>query len=288
MPKDGLMAMLEVVSGRSRPRSGTVRVAGADPARSPRLRARLGVLGVRPVLPEAATAGTVAAWAAQAAHHGRTDALELLGLERLTQRPVRSLGLAEARAVELGIALSIPEPYALVLYEPLVDLAAGSPASLREALRARATNGACVLVATSSVADAALLGDEVHVLRQGRMLGSLPLIAASGSGVRELALWVDPVAGGGARALGSALGARRELAGVGWQAGATPGAPELVAVRTFELDRAALAVAEECTRLGVAVLSLDSTPPSLEQVIRDAWGRTAGPTAPPGPGGPSS
>ena len=283
-PEDGTLALLDVVTGRRKPRSGTVRIGGADPWRSPRLRARIGSLGVAPVLPEAATVATAMAWAAAAARHPAGEVLGLLGIEQLGPRAVRSLSLGEARALELGLALAIPEPCTLVLYEPLCDVAVARGPKLGETLRARAGKGACVLIITSAVSDAAELADDLYVLRQGRAIGTAPLAASTGCGARELVLWIDPSAGGGARALGAALGTRSELVGVGWQAGDAPGAPELVAVRARELEAAALAVAEECARLGVGVLSLDSSAPPLEQVVRDLWWRSRAPAfAPPSP-----
>jgi hypothetical protein len=173
------------------------------------------------------------------------------------------------------LALSISDPVALVLSEPASELALAAPAAIRAELCARAAAGCCVVVLTSSPGDAELLGSELHVLRHGRLLGSAPLETWWPLGARELVVWLDPARGADARTLARALGERSEIGGVGWQSARAGGEPELVAVRGARLDEAALALSDECAKLGVAVLSLHTSSPSVDELLRDAGLRAA-------------
>ena len=98
----------------------------------------------------------------------RFDAvLDPLGLSRLQARDPRTLSFAEQRAVELALALSTPAPLLLALHEPLCDVALPLLDALHLRLREAAASGACVVVTTSSPADARALADHVIVLHQG-------------------------------------------------------------------------------------------------------------------------
>ena len=144
-PEDGLIALVDVLSGQRRPTRGQVRVVGVDPASTPSIRARIGALGPDPRLPPAPTVGDAVRLALQARGERvpRIDAvLDPFGLGALHARPPRTLSFAEARAVELALALTTPAPLLLVLYEPLADVALPAPERVRLLLRDLARAGA--------------------------------------------------------------------------------------------------------------------------------------------------
>jgi ABC-type multidrug transport system ATPase subunit len=165
-PADGTLALLEAAAGLTRVRAGSVAIFGKEPAAS---RTRIAYVPLASSLPDALRvdevcdlAGVLRGEAAQPP----AARLAVLGLEALAARRVRSLSPGESRAVSLALALSSKAPVLLV-EEPLVGLDGSAPARVVEALRARATAGAAVLVTTASVRDATRLGDQLGVLTQG-------------------------------------------------------------------------------------------------------------------------
>ena len=174
----------------------TVRIAGADPARSATLRRRLGVLSHDPVLPEAGRVCDLLA-AARVLRGGeapRDQWYEWLGLESLAKRKVGSLSRWEKRSLALGLALAVPAPLLLVLHDPLGELVEVSAESLRNVLVARAKAGACVLLLTPSAHDAASLADDVATLesgRVGRAMGAPDIDELAPGSSIEMHVWCD-------------------------------------------------------------------------------------------------
>ena len=165
-PVDGTLALLEAAAGMTRIRAGTVTIAGGDPAAG---RTRIAYVPLASSLPDALRVDEVCDLAgALRREPAQTPAarLAVLGLEALAKRRVRSLSACESRAVSLALALS-SKASVLLVEEPFVGLDGPAPARVVEALRARATAGAAVLVTTASVRDATRLGDQLGVLTQG-------------------------------------------------------------------------------------------------------------------------
>ncbi|MBI4706080.1 MAG: hypothetical protein HY744_33720 [Deltaproteobacteria bacterium] len=262
-PEDGTLALFQIVTGELRPRSGSVRVAGRDPARSPGLRRRIGSLQPTAELPDGPSVAAVVELAQRARGARGGGVLEPYGLGALARRRPPSLSLGETRAVELVLALATPDPLLLALHEPLGEMEIADRDMVRRRLRDLARGGTVVLVTTSASADAASLCDRVHLLRAGRLVDG-----GAGTEPSDLAVWLEPSAGGGGRALASALLARAELGAVGWQGAPAAGGLECVAVRAPDVDAAALATAEECARLGVRVGALRAHPPPAEALVR--------------------
>lgn len=273
-PEDGTIALYEVAAGVRAPLSGRVVVHGRDPAKSPALRRRIAALGPGPDLPPAGSVGELLQTAMRARGESGVhyDAvLDPLGLSPLHRRHPRTLSLAELRGVELGLALTTPAPLACVLYEPLAEVAIAQLGLVRERIAEMARAGACVLVLTSSPADARALADDILVLHHGALVRGA---AGDGSGLApwgggELTAWIAaPAAGapnGGVRALAAALAARREVRAVAWEEPAD-GSGAWLRVRGDDLDACACALAESALATEAAVDSIACSAPGLTQV----------------------
>jgi ABC-2 type transport system ATP-binding protein len=268
-PEDGTFALLDVLTGARAPQRGLVTVLGRDPWRAPFLRARIGVLPAEPRLPSAPTVRDAVRLAMRArgeSGDGFDAIFDPLGLRPLHGRDPRSLSFAEERAVELALALSTPAPVLVALHEPLADVAVGRPALVAARLREIAAAGACVVVTTSSPADARALAERVLVLHRGLVARE----AIGGAGLTlpapaELVVWVKS----GARALAAALSSRPEVHAVAWEEPpertAWPGA-SAVRVRGPIVEACALAIAEAVAESGVDVEGIEQRAPGLGEV----------------------
>ena len=262
-PHDGTAALIEVLAGDRTPRSGRVRIDGRDPARSASLRRRIGVLGSRVEL-----VGTTVADAVRAAsivRRSAADALERLELTYLAPRTLASLSQAEARAVELALALAVPRPLLLALFEPSLACAI-SRESFCERLRAIATEGAVIVIATSSPAESFGLPLTAWLLDGGRLAGG-----ASGPlhGQGELVVWLTDADGSAARKLAAALGTRPELTLVAWQQRAHE-STSVVTVGAPELELAALAIAEVASALATPIVAIRPRANDLDGLLATA------------------
>ncbi|HEY8077507.1 MAG TPA: ATP-binding cassette domain-containing protein [Labilithrix sp.] len=181
-PQDGTSTLLAVLAGIARARGGVVTVAGRSPDEA---RADVAYVPLEPVLPDALRVEEVCALASTIRREPpRPDRLASLGLESLAKRRVKSLSLAEARAVALAIAIT-SSARVLLVEEPLASLEPTAPGRVVDLLRGRAAAGACVVVTTASVRDATRLGDQLALLTAGALVPLPPGLAhAEGGGAR--------------------------------------------------------------------------------------------------------
>lgn len=229
-PEDGTLALFDALSGARRPLKGTVRLAGFDPFRAAHVRARIGALTPEPRLPPAPSVGAAIRLALEARGESgeRVDAvLAPLGLAGLVARRPGSLGFAEARAVELALALTTPAPLLIVLHEPLADVAVAQIGVIPRRLRELAAAGACVVSTTSSPADARALEGRILVLHRGFLAREA---GGGGAGLAlgeaEITAWVrDALGEPGVRELAAALTRRPGVHCVTWDDGLRAGAP---------------------------------------------------------------
>lgn len=276
-PEDGTIALIELVSGARSPLRGRVLVDGREPSWSPEIRARIGSLGAVVDIIEASSvgAGVELAMRARGQLSGSADSiLAPLGLSALRQRRPRSLSFVEARAVELALALTTPAPLVIALFEPMVDVAVQPLATVRDRIRELASAGACVLLVTSSPADAAALADRVHVLQRGFVVtppggeDSISMGRSPGSPA-EIVVWVrDPDAGRpGIRELAAALSARPEARAISWEEhrGAGPGGSS-IRVRGDSLEACSRVLLDAILETGVHVDAMAPVTPGLAQV----------------------
>ncbi|WP_437717540.1 ABC transporter ATP-binding protein [Sorangium sp. So ce448] len=281
-PEDGTLALAEVLAGRAAPLAGRVLVAGRDPCRSAATRAQIGVLAATPELPDGASVASfmsVALRARGAPASGAAALLEPLGVAPLLARSTASLSFSEARAVELSLALGVPRPLLLCLVEPFADVAVPSPEPVRERLRAIAAAGACVVLVTSSTADASALADRIHVLDRGVIartepgagdrLAAAPGAALPGAGRPEVEIHVlvhERAPGApGARALAAALASAPAVRAGAWEQGPAE-ASSTLRIRAADREAAALAILDAAAREDVTLIAISSPPPSMHDV----------------------
>jgi ABC-2 type transport system ATP-binding protein len=301
-PEDGTIALLEVLTGARRPVRGNVRVGGLDPARHAAVRARIGALNVAPRLPPAANVGAVVRLSMRARGEpgNRFDGvIDPFGLEALHARGLGGLAYAEARAVELALALSTPAPLLLALHEPFADVAIPRPALVRQRIRDLGHAGVCVVVATSSAADARSLGGALHVLRRGLVTREEDGDAGpGGGGPIELLVWVRSSTAGpraapnpgllrsvaaagppapssddgappsapaplrpGVRELAAALSLRPEVRGITWERPPREGEPAALRVRGDDANACALALIDTALDTGVEIETVTPAAP---------------------------
>jgi ABC-type multidrug transport system ATPase subunit len=171
--EDGVGVLLAAIAGRARARSGIVRILGAEPREIAR-----GVAYVprEPALPEVMRVREVLEVARQIRREPPTDPrarLEALGIADLLERKVKTLGLDEARTVMLCEAITSLARVVL-LDDPYARMDARAASRLGEAVRARAADGACVIVATASPREASELAQDLLVFDKGKLARRAP------------------------------------------------------------------------------------------------------------------
>jgi len=261
-PADGTAELVSLCAGMLRPRHGRVLVTGKEPHDSPSARLRIGALLAEEQLPPAPTVGAALDWALG----GRASARALLdeaGVSSFGERPARSLGAEDRRAVALLLALGLPELSLLALYEPLA-----TPLPRPWVLDRLATLAAhaCVLCATSSVRDASLLAQSALLLEGGRFSrrpGSPLSVELAPGSTPELVVHAS-----NARRLAVRLADDPEVISAHWDE--RQGHHQLV-VQGERLDALALAVARAAAREGVSVSALTPRLPGLEAAHYATW-----------------
>ncbi len=178
-PADGTTALLEVLAGTIPARAGHAAIAGLPPSQA---RARVAYVPLEAALPDSLRVDEVCELAGELRGEPAmtpVSRLAPLGIEKLVNRRVRSLSPGEARAVSLAIALTSRAPVLLV-EEPLSGLDPAAPSRVVAALRARAQDGAAVVVTTASVRDATALADQLGLLTRGVFTHLPPTLAHVG------------------------------------------------------------------------------------------------------------
>jgi energy-coupling factor transporter ATP-binding protein EcfA2 len=179
---------------------------------------------------------------------------ELQALGMLLERPLSSLHRAEARAVELALALSLDAPIALVLHEPFLDVQDLARDHVVEGLARSVERGAAVMVITSSSDDAHALTESVLDLQAG------VLKPAKKRPVAALELWLARVGSARTRALAHTLGAVEGVHSVSWRSADDTGT-SILRVEANNLDEVARAVAREAASGDLEVHSLTTETP---------------------------
>ena len=273
-PEDGTFALFDAITGARAPLRGRVTIAGALPTRSAPLRARIGTLAPEPVLPASRTVAEAVDMAQKARGEAQARPMEVLaslGLEHLAARNPSALSFAESRAVELALALSTPSPLLVALHEPLADVAVNLLGVVRERIRQLAASGACVVVTTSSPADARALGDDVIVLHRGAIASGMASADVLPGTVPLLVAWVRhaeqheglaPI-----RLLARVLSARPEISSVAWNDNqdASSQASE-IRLSGRDIDACALALADAATEVGAVIEAIAPASPGLTRL----------------------
>ena len=104
-----------------------------------------------------------------------------LGLDIDVRRPAGDLGLASQQMIEIAKAMS-HSPAVLMLDEPTSALAHRETGRLFTLLKGLASQGVVILYITHRLAEIHLIADEASVLRNGELVGTIP-IGEAGAGV---------------------------------------------------------------------------------------------------------
>lgn len=173
----GKTTLFRVLAGILRPTSGQVRVMGQDPVVDVAVKARVGVAAHRAALAQRlSVAGNLYYWARVLGlpaleRQARVEAaLDLLGLTPIAGQRAGSLSRGQAQRVSVARA-TLSDPPVLLLDEPFAGLDPQAAVQLRGHLRALAGAGRTLLVSTHELAEANEIGDDVTVLRDGRVIG---------------------------------------------------------------------------------------------------------------------
>lgn len=263
-PEDGTIALFDALVGRRAPSRGSVRIGGGDPFSDPALRARVGSLGMTPMLPPASTVGAAVA-IATGAWRTRVDPAALLqgaGLAGLAARRVATLTEAEARSIELAIALAVPEPALYVLFEPFAGPSTFDVARVADEI-AKAATRAPVVVITSLPADAQRMG-KVAVLHRGFLARTVEGSQAKlgPAGATHLTVWVAS----GAGALAAALSTKDVASSVALDRDPSPSDAGVLRVAGPDESALALAIADATRAVGASVLGIAEASPGLAEV----------------------
>ncbi|GAT11865.1 ABC transporter ATP-binding protein [Mycolicibacterium novocastrense] len=185
----GKTTLLRVLTGLTRPDSGTISVCGRRPGHDPRV---LGFhLGPTAMDPRHTVQRHLSWLAALSGIDGaRLD--EVLGeadlrAYRSTRIDRLSLGLRQRVAIA---ATLLADPQTLLFDEPLNGLDVPGIVWFRSLLRRLADQGRTVVVATHLLGEVALTSDHVAVLSHGRMqaAGALAQLTPTGADTRE---WLE-------------------------------------------------------------------------------------------------
>ncbi len=192
----GKSTTLKCLTGLLRPTSGRQRVLGLDPfADAVAMKRRVGVVPEETALFERLTAretltfvGRVHGLEASAIAHRSGELLELLELERATDRLVADYSHGMKKKLALAVAL-LPAPELLFLDEPFEGIDAIASRQIKEVLQTVVRRGGTVFLTSHILEVVERLADHIGVINQGRIVaqGSLAeLRAGSGATLEEI------------------------------------------------------------------------------------------------------
>jgi ABC-type taurine transport system ATPase subunit len=270
---DGTPELVELATGMRGPRRGRVLVDGRAPFSSPEARRRIAGLlrGETPPSGETVARALSRIFAVR----GRDRAERLLdeyGVETWAARAITSLSARELRTIALLVALSHEHARLFALFEPFAIAPELDPNRVCNTLQARAEEGACVLVATASTADALRLGGSWLLLERGTLGGlavhgkppELGAPSARALSVRSPA----------ASKLGQSLTDQPHVSGISF--GPAAGGGELLVFGDHP-ELLAQTVVSVARRQGIRVDALGFVAPPLEALLaaKDGWARGA-------------
>jgi ABC-2 type transport system ATP-binding protein len=173
----GKTTFVRAVATLVRPDGGTLRVAGLDVARRPRLVRRvIGLAGQYAAVEEAMTGRENLVMVARLFGDDRRTAranaaavLDRLGLAEAGDRLVRTYSGGMRRRLDLGASL-VGAPRLLLLDEPTTGLDPRSRADLWDAIRALVAAGTDVLLTTQYLDEADQLAQRIVIVDRGRAI----------------------------------------------------------------------------------------------------------------------
>ncbi len=170
----GKSTVAGLITGRLAADAGEIKLFDLDP-RDPEARARMGVMLQAAGLPDSLSVSE--AIALQAGYFKRRlktkDVLEQAGLTALAKRRCDKLSGGEQRRVHFALAIA-GAPDFLVLDEPTTGFDAEARRAMWRTVRAKANDGAGILLATHHMDEAEALADRIVVIAEGRIIADGP------------------------------------------------------------------------------------------------------------------
>lgn len=173
----GKTTLFRTLTGVLAPTAGKVLLDGRNPHDGPRAKAMIGVGAHRAALaPRLSVVDNLTYWAHLLAlapdvqRAAVSRAVDLLDLAPIATRRAGGLSRGQAQRVSLARAL-LADPAVVLLDEPFAGVDPGTGMQIRDHLRRLADDGRTVIVSTHELAEVRTLGDDVTVLRDGRVVG---------------------------------------------------------------------------------------------------------------------
>jgi ABC-2 type transport system ATP-binding protein len=259
--EDGTGAFAELAAGLERPRQGAVSIDGAEPHRSPATRKRVGVLlaDEAPASHRTLSAQVAEVLALRDDPRVVANFLAEHGLGALAAASPRRVPPATLRHVALVLALSVPSPLAVVLFEPLATGPLGSRERVRAELGTLAAAGVVVVALTASARDASDLGGTLTLLDRGRFVRRPA--AALPTELTPAAALTLAVQSSDARALAARVATDPAVSGVEWREPS-----DMITVHGGDASALALAVMRAASALPVEVSVIEPVLPALDEV----------------------
>ena len=185
----GKTSTLECLEGLRSPNSGSLSVAGINPAtNSGKLCNLIGVQLQSSGLPESITPEeAMKFFCAYHAVAPRFDLLERVGIAEKRKEQFYHLSTGQQRRLSLALAVA-HNPPVLFLDEPTAGLDVASRVDLHNLMRELQKAGTTIILATHDMAEAEEMSDRVAILLQGKIVSSgTPLeITATGAGLTKI------------------------------------------------------------------------------------------------------
>ncbi len=187
----GKTSTLECLEGLRAPTSGTLRVAGINPAAEPRkLRNLIGVQLQSAGLPE--SINPEEAMKFFCAYHEvapRFDLFDRLGLNEKRKTQFYELSTGQQRRLALALAVA-HNPKVVFLDEPTAGLDVATRVELHALMRELQAAGTTIILATHDMAEAEEMSDRVAILLKGQIvtIGTPLQITATGAGLTKVSV----------------------------------------------------------------------------------------------------
>ena len=275
----GKSSTIECCVGLRRPDAGRVRVLGLDPTRDARaLRPRVGVMLQDGGLPSGARAGQVLRhFASMYARPREVRELgERLGIDRFARTTVRRLSGGERQRLALATAV-VGRPEVVFLDEPSAGLDPQARLAVWELVGELRAEGTTIMLTTHQMTEAEALADHVVVVDEGEVVaaGTVDSLTGGETTVRVgLGPGVDPVAAGEALQAALRSGLRSGAGSPASTARVTVAPDHHLAVDGPEVADLLAAITRWAQLAGVALTSVATSRPSLEDVFLDLTGRS--------------